>query len=233
MMRSALIGMLLVLPAAISYSSASTSAYASASGKSVASSAYASQAVPGSKYASATGGAPAPAPAPAGTVAKKINTITATISLAGVPASAFDAKTEAGKKVRLAFQKTVAKSFKLCGTSGTAQCTSSDIVIVSVTRRRAADAKVKFYVKTTKPATKADATALSNLLKSNAFTTDLKKQAKADGATALESVKKVTVVSAPVAGTTTVYVKKDAIAPASVTAGVSLASLVFAALALQ
>jgi len=231
-MRSALIGMLLVLPAAIAYSSASTSAYASASGKSVASSAYASKAV-ASKYASASGKAPAPAPAPAGTVAKKINTITATISLAGVPASAFDAKTEAGKKVRLAFQKTVAKSFKLCGTSGTAQCTSSDIVIVSVTRRRAADAKVKFYVKTTKPATKADATALNNLLKSNAFTTDLKKQAKADGATALEKVTGVRVVSAPVAGTTTVYVKKDAIAPASVTAGVSLASLVFAALALQ
>merc|ERR1711990_355176 len=206
--------------------------YASASGKSVASSAYASQAVPGSKYASATGGAPAPAPAPAGTVAKKINTITATISLAGVPASAFDAKTEAGKKVRLAFQKTVAIKFKLCGTSGTAQCTSSDIVIVSVTRRRA-DAKVKFYIKTTKPATKANADTLNNLLKSTAFTADLKKQAKADGATALEKVTGVSVVSAPVAGTTTVYVKKDAIAPASVTAGVSLASLVFAALALQ
>merc|ERR1719174_3527023 len=116
MMRSALIGMLLVLPAAIAYSSGSTSAYASASGK-------------------GKTPTPTPTPAPAGTVAKKINTITATISLAGVPASAFDAKTEAGKKVRLAFQKTVAKSFKLCGTSGTAQCTSSDIVIVSVTRR--------------------------------------------------------------------------------------------------
>jgi len=228
-MRSALIGMLLVLPAAIAYSSSgSTSAYASAAK----SSAYASKA-----YVSASGKAPtpaaAPAPAPAGTVAQKINTITATISLAGVPASAFDPKTEAGKKVRLAFQKTVAKSFKLCGTSGTAQCTSSDIVIVSVTRRRAADAKVKFYVKTTKPATAADATKLNTLLKSTAFTDDLKKQAKADGATALEKVTGVKVVSAPVAGTTTIYVKKDAIAPASVTAGVSLASLVFAALALQ
>merc|ERR1719201_1314424 len=231
MMRSALIGMLLVLPAAIAYSSGSTSAYASAAGKS---STFASAAGKSSTFASGkTAPTPTPTPAPAGTVAKKINTITATISLAGVPASAFDAKTEAGKKVRLAFQKTVAKSFKLCGTSGTAQCTSSDIVIVSVTRRRAADAKVKFYVKTTKPATKADATALNNLLKSNAFTTDLKKQAKADGATALEKVTGVKVVSAPVAGSTTVYVKKDAIAPASVTAGVSLASLVFAALALQ
>merc|ERR1719201_2988359 len=231
MMRSALIGMLLVLPAAIAYSSGSTSAYASAAGKS---STFASAAGKSSTFASGkTAPTPTPTPAPAGTVAKKINTITATISLAGVPASAFDAKTEAGKKVRLAFQKTVAKSFKLCGTSGTAQCTSSDIVIVSVTRRCAADAKVKFYVKTTKPATKADATALNNLLKSNAFTTDLKKQAKADGATALEKVTGVKVVSAPVAGSTTVYVKKDAIAPASVTAGVSLASLVFAALALQ
>merc|ERR1719324_397575 len=225
MMRSALIGMLLVLPAAIAYSSGS--AYASGASSAYASKAYVS--------ASATGKAPAPAPAPApaGTVAKKINTITATISLAGVPASAFDASTEAGKKVRLAFQKTVAKSFKLCGTSGTAQCTSSDIVIVSVSRRRA-DAKVKFYIKTTKAATNADATKLDTLLKSAAFTTDLKKQATDDGATALTKVTGVTVTSAPVAGTTTVYEKKaSAVAPASVTAGVSLASLVFAALALQ
>merc|ERR1719439_495966 len=212
-MRSALIGMLLVLPAAIAYSSGS--AYASG-----ASSAYASKA-----YVSASATGKAPAPAPAGTVAKKINTITATISLAGVPASAFDASTEAGKKVRLAFQKTVAKSFKLCGTSGTAQCTSSDIVIVSVSRRRA-DAKVKFYIKTTKAATTADATKLDTLLKSAAFTTDLKKQATDDGATALTKVTGVTVTSAPVAGTTTVYEKKAAaVAPASVTAGVSLASL--------
>merc|ERR1719439_476451 len=214
-MRSALIGMLLVLPAAIAYSSGS--AYASGASSAYASKAYVS--------ASATGKAPAPAPAPAGTVAKKINTITATISLAGVPASAFDASTEAGKKVRLAFQKTVAKSFKLCGTSGTAQCTSSDIVIVSVSRRRA-DAKVKFYIKTTKAATNADATKLDTLLKSAAFTTDLKKQATDDGATALTKVTGVTVTSAPVAGTTTVYEKKaSAVAPASVTAGVSLASL--------
>merc|ERR1719388_766786 len=207
-MRSALIGMLLVLPAAIAYSSGS--AYASGASSAYASKAYVS--------ASATGKAPAPAPAPAGTVAKKINTITATISLAGVPASAFDEKTEAGKKVRLAFQKTVAKSFKLCGTSGTAQCTSSDIVIVSVSRRRA-DAKVKFYIKTTKAATNTDATKLDTLLKSAAFTTDLKKQATDDGATALTKVTGVTVTSAPVAGTTTVYEKKaSAVAPASVTA---------------
>merc|ERR1719178_5017 len=116
-MRSALIGMLLVLPAAIAYSSGSTSAYAS--GTAGKSSAYASAAGKSSTFASGkTAPTPTPTPAPAGTVAKKIHTITATISLAGVPASAFDAKTEAGKKVRLAFQKTVAKSFKLCGTSG-------------------------------------------------------------------------------------------------------------------
>jgi len=103
---------------------------------------------------------------------------------------------------------------------------------VSVTRRRA-DAKVKFYVKTTKPATAAQAATLNTLLKSTAFTADLKKQAKADGATALESVTGVKVVTAPVAGTTTVYVKKNDVSAASMTAGVSLASLVFAALALQ
>merc|ERR1719486_1243913 len=224
MMRSALIGMLLVLPAAIAYSSGSTSAYASAAGKS-------------STFASGkTAPTPTPTPAPAGTVAKKIHPIRSTISLAGVPASAFNPNTPAGQKVRLAFRKTIAKGMKVCGVNGNSQCSSDDVTIVSVTRRRAG-AKVDFYVKTTSAANaKAGATTLETTLKKNGgadFETTLKAEAKAAGATELEQATGVTVVKAPVAGTTTVYEKKAAIAPASVTAGVSLASLVFAALALQ
>jgi len=96
---------------------------------------------------------------------------------------------------------------------------------------------VDFYVKTTSAANaKAGATTLETTLKKNGgadFVTSLKAEAKAAGATELEQATGVTVVKEPVAGTTTVYEKKAAIAPASVTAGVSLASLVFAALALQ
>jgi len=95
---------------------------------------------------------------------------------------------------------------------------------------------VDFYVKTTSAANaKAGATALETTLKKNGgadFVTTLKAEAKKAGATELEQATGVTVVKAPVAGTTTVYVKKE-ISAASMTAGVSLASLVFAALALQ
>merc|ERR1719506_2717957 len=102
MMRSALIGMLLVLPAAIAYSSGSTSAYASGS-----TSAYASKA-----YASASKATPSKSAA-AGTVT--IQVVKATITLPGVTAAAFDANTEAGKKVRTAFKTAIAKDLKICG----------------------------------------------------------------------------------------------------------------------
>merc|ERR1719197_836347 len=121
MMRSALIGMLLVLPAAIAYSSGSTSAYAS--GKS---SAYASG--KSSTYASASKAAPSPP----GTTT--IQVVKATVTLPGVTAAAFDPNTAAGKKVRLAFQTSVASKLKICG-KGSDQCTSDDVVIVSVSRR--------------------------------------------------------------------------------------------------
>merc|ERR1719171_1692765 len=104
MMRSALIGMLLVLPAAIAYSSGS--AYASGASSAYASKAYAS--------ASATGKpTPAPTPAPAGTTT--IQVVKATVTLPGVTAAAFNPNTAAGKKVRLAFQTSVASKLKICG----------------------------------------------------------------------------------------------------------------------
>merc|ERR1719456_1876644 len=226
MMRSALIGMLLVLPAAIAYSSGSTSAYAS--GKS---SAYASGA---SAYASASKAAPSPP----GTTT--IQVVKATVTLPGVTAAAFNSNTAAGKKVRLAFQTSVASKLKICGKDGKTQCTSDDVVITSVSRRRSG-AKVEFYVKTTSAANaKAGATALNTALTKNGgadFVTQLKADAKKLGATELEKVTGVTVTKAPAAGTQTITKpaasSKTAVAAASVTAGVSLASLAFAALALQ
>merc|ERR1712196_158911 len=207
MMRAALVAMLLVLPAA-AYSSGSTSAYAS--GKS---SAYASGA---SAYASASKAAPSP---PAGTTT--IQVVKATVTLPGVTAAAFNANTAAGKKVRLAFQTTVAKALKICG-KGSDQCTSDDVVITGVSRRRSG-AKVEFYVKTTSAANaKAGATKLNTALTHNGgadFVTSLKSTAKGLGATELEKVTGITVPKAPAASS------KTAVAAASVTAGVSLASL--------
>merc|ERR1719230_901400 len=231
-MRSALIGMLLVLPAAIAYSSGSTSAYAS--GKS---SAYASG--KSSTYASASkASASKAAPSPPGTTT--IQVVKATVTLPGVTAAAFDPNTAAGKKVRLAFQTSVASKLKICGKDGKTQCTSDDVVITSVSRRRSG-AKVEFYVKTTSAAqAKAGATALNTALTKNGgadFVTQLKADAKKLGATELEKVTGITVTKAPAAGTQTVTKpaasSKTAVAAASVTAGVSLASLAFAALALQ
>merc|ERR1712193_130163 len=222
MMRAALVAMLLVLPAA-AYSSGSSYA----SGKS---SAYASAA---SAYASASKAAPSPP----NTVT--IQVVKATITLPGVTAASFNANTAAGKKVRLAFQASVAKDLKICG-KGSDQCTSSDVVITSVSRRRSG-AKVEFYVKTASAtAAKAGATALNTILTKNGgadFVTTLKAEAKKAGATELEKVTGVTVTKAPAAGTQTITKpaasSKTAVAAASVTAGVSLASLAFAALALQ
>merc|ERR1712196_494992 len=185
MMRAALVAMLLVLPAA-AYSSGSTSAYAS--GKS---SAYASGA---SAYASASKAAPSP---PAGTTT--IQVVKATITLPGVTAAAFNANTEAGKKVRLAFQASVASKLKICG-KGSDQCTSSDVVITGVSRRRSG-AKVEFYVKTTSAANaKAGATQLNTVLTANGgadFVSKLKAEAKKVGATELEKVTGITVTKAP------------------------------------
>jgi len=225
MMRAALVAMLLVLPAAVAYSSGSTSAYASGS-----TSAYASAYASGSKAASSA----APSP-PAGTTT--IEVVKATVTLPGVTAAAFNADTAAGKKVRLAFQTSIASKLKICG-KGSDQCTSDDVVITGVSRRRSG-AKVEFYVKTTSAANaKAGATALNTALTANGgadFVTQLKADAKKLGATELEKVTGVTVTKAPAAGTVTKTAasSKTAVAAASVTAGVSLASLAFAALALQ
>merc|ERR1719460_1653864 len=214
-MRSALIGMLLVLPAAIAYSSGSTSAYASASG-----SAYASKA-----YASASKATPSKS---AGTVT--IHVVKSTLKLPGVSAAAFNPATAEGKKLRTAFKNSVALGLKICGTKGTAQCTGTDVVITAVTRRRSG-ATVEFYVKTASAATaKAGATALNTALTKNGgadFVTTLKAEAKKAGTTGFDKVTGVTVVKAPAATTQEVpkttgsASQKKEVAAASMTAGVS------------
>jgi hypothetical protein len=102
---------------------------------------------------------------------------------------------------------------------------------------------VEFYVKTTSAANaKAGATALNTVLTKNGgadFVKTLKAEATAAGATELGKVTGVTVTKAPVGATQTVPKPAASskivgpIAGASMTAGVSLASLAFAALALQ
>merc|ERR1711939_401967 len=167
-----------------------------------------------SSYASA---APSPTPTPtptptpatsASAATKVIHTIRSTMSLAGVPASAFNPNTPAGQKVRLAFRKTIAKGMKVCGLNGNSQCGSDDVVIVSVTRRRRTGAKVDFYVKTSSAANaQAGATSLNTMLTANGggdFITSLKSTAKAEGAAELEQATGLKVEVAPVAGTSTV-----------------------------
>lgn len=150
--------------------------------------------------AAASGTAPAPAPAPT------IPTVEAEVSLAGVPVAAFDKTTEQGKKTRNAFRETVASKMEICGTDGKTQCKNADVVITSVSRRRAG-AKVKFYIKTTTAAAAAGATTLKAFLEKPAndadgFTAKLKTEAKAEGATDLEKVTGITVTAGSVkAGT--------------------------------
>merc|ERR1712199_14538 len=111
---------LVILPAAI----ASSSAYSSASDSS-------------SSYASAA------TSSSVGT----IQVVKASLKLPGVTVAAFDKSTDSGKKLRTAFKAAVALGLKICGTSGTAQCSGTDVVITGVSRRRS-DATVAFYVKT-------------------------------------------------------------------------------------
>merc|ERR1711988_325476 len=72
------------------------------------------------------------APSPPGTTT--IQVVKATVTLPGVTAAAFDINTAAGKKVRLAFQTSVASKLKICGKDGKTQCTSDDVVITSKLR---------------------------------------------------------------------------------------------------
>merc|ERR1712054_339169 len=204
-MRAICLFALVLLPAAMAYSSASASVSASGS---VSSSAYSSAPTPAAPTPAPTAGnstagssssygsAPTPTATPTATPTTPtasptpapvatINVVKATLKLPGVTAAAFDANTESGKKLREAFKSTVAMGLKICGTSGTANCTSADVVITSVSRRRA-EATVAFYVKTTSSAAAATgATALSNYVKTgDTFVNNLKSEAQKQGVAA-------------------------------------------------
>merc|ERR1712216_485971 len=196
---------LVILPAAIAYSSGSTSTFASGS-----SSAYASAAT-SSSVKQVT-----------------IQVVKASLKPPGVSAAAFDETTESGKKLRAAFKNSVALGLKICGTSGTAQCSGTDVVITSVSRRRG-DATVEFYVKTASAAAASSgATALTSYVQTGTtFVDNLKKEAADQGvSTAVANLKTPVFTVAPKAGTQSVPAPTPTVSGAgktAVAAGVTVA----------
>merc|ERR1712216_208466 len=196
---------LVILPAAIAYSSGSTSTFASGS-----SSAYTSAAT-SSSVKQVT-----------------IQVVKASLKLPGVSVAAFDINTESGKKLRTAFKNSVALGLKICGTSGTAQCAGTDVVITDVSRRRG-DATVSFYVKTaSKTVASNGATALSNYVsQGTTFVDNLKKEAAAQGVTAaVANVQKPVFTVPPKADTQSVPTPTPTVSGAgktAVAAGVTVA----------
>merc|ERR1712072_36035 len=174
-MRAICLIALVLLPAAVAYSSGSSSTYGSGS-----SAAYTSASKSASQVAPAAASSSAAAPAQ-----KTIQVVKATLKLPGVSAAAFNPNTAEGQKLRTAFKNSVALGLKICGTSGTSQCSGTDVVITDVSRRRG-DATVEFYVKTaSKTAASSGATALSNYVsQGTTFVDNLKKEAAAQGVTA-------------------------------------------------
>merc|ERR1719377_4497 len=206
---------LVMLPAAIAYSSGSASTYASGS-----SAAYTS--------AKASAKAPAASSSAAAPAQKTIQVVKATLKLPGVSASAFNPNTAEGQKLRTAFKNSVALGLKICGTSGTSQCSGTDVVITQVTRRRG-DATVEFYVKTaSKTAASNGATALSNYVsQGTTFVDNLKKEAAAQGVTAaVANVQKPVFTVPPKADTQSVPTPTPTVSGAgktAVAAGVTVA----------
>jgi len=131
--------------------------------------------------------------------------VKATLKLPGVTAAAFDATTQAGQKLREAFKSTVAMGLFICGPSGTANCTSSDVVITSVSRRRA-DATVAFYVKTSSSAAATKGVnTLSSYVTGGSFVNNLKSEAQKQGvASAVQNATTPVFTVPPAAGTQSV-----------------------------
>merc|ERR1712216_24966 len=182
-------------------------------------------------YTSAKASAKAPAGASSSAAApaqKTIQVVKATLKLPGVSASAFNPNTAEGQKLRTAFKNSVALGLKICGTSGTSQCSGTDVVITQVTRRRG-DATVEFYVKTaSKTAASSGATALSNYVsQGTTFVDNLKKEAAAQGVTAaVANVQKPVFTVPPKADTQSVPTPTPTVSGAgktAVAAGVTVA----------
>lgn len=105
----------------------------------------------------------------------------------------------------------MALGLKFCGAAGTSQCTGTDVVITGVSRRRAGDVSVAFYVKTeTAAASTNGATVLSTYVLTGTqgvgtFLDNFKKEAQTQGvAAAVANVKTATWTVPPTAATQTV-----------------------------
>merc|ERR1712196_575424 len=179
---------LVILPAAIASSSGSaTTGYAST---------YSSASDSSSSYASAA------TSSSVGT----IQVVKASLKLPGVTVAAFDKSTDSGKKLRTALKAAVALGLKICGTSGTAQCSGTDVVITGVSSRRS-DAIVAFYVKTASSATATSgAAALTKYVQTGTtFVDNLKSEAQKQGvSSAVKDVKTPLFTVTPPAGTQSV-----------------------------
>merc|ERR1711998_767324 len=159
-------------------------------------------------YSSASGSASAAASTAASTSAaasgqKTIQVVKASLKLPGVAVTAFDKSTDSGKKLRTAFKAAVALGLKICGTSGTAQCSGTDVVITGVSSRRC-DAIVAFYVKTASSATATSgAAALTKYVQTGTtFVDNLKSEAQKQGvSSAVKDVKTPVFTVTPKAGT--------------------------------
>merc|ERR1711937_918252 len=208
-MRAICLIALVLLPAAVAYSSGSSSTYASGS-----SAAYTSA------KASASAKAPAASSSAAAPAQKAIQVVKATLKLPGVSAAAFNPNTAEGQKLRTAFKNSVALGLKICGTSGTSQCSGTDVVITDVSRRRG-DTTVSFYVKTaSKTAASSGATALSNYVsQGTTFVDNLKSEAKKQGVdSAVANVQKPVFTVPPKADTQSVPTPTPTVSGAGKTA---------------
>jgi hypothetical protein len=135
--------------------------------------------------------------------------------------------------VQKSFKTTVAKPLQICGT-GSSQCTLSDVVIQSISNRRA-DLSVQFYVKAgSSSAAKTGATSLNTFLTTSGntgFAAKLKAQATSDGQTSFaNAVTTIAVTKAPTAKT--IKAPTPAVGAASTTTTMSIASLACVALAM-
>jgi len=148
--------------------------------------AYSSGYSSGSSFSSGyNSAASTPTPAPTPAAAKATYKITASVKLAGITKAQFTTAAQTSFKEVVA-----ANTGSICGTSGTAVCTSADVTIISFSRRSGLTVKFEIGVHSSAKAT-AGAATLTSYVSSPAFATALKAKPGLSGVTG------VTVVSAP------------------------------------
>lgn len=119
----------------------------------------------------------------------------------------------------------------MCGTSGTSQCTSADVVIVSISRRRGS-VSINFYVKTSSAAKATAGATTLNTFMNNAGAGGFLTTLKAKNTALNTKVTGMTVTSAAVGGTS--QVPTPVVSATSTTAAtVSLTSMALMLVALR